>query len=171
MSININPKWQLDVPGDFPQSRDARVDFGDPLGEVRLPSDYLAFMRASDGAVLRDRDGWFLARFPAGTVIAEIDYLNEMQNVVRTSRGLSKTFTDRPGPAIPPRWIAIGFSEAEYMQVLLCADEASQEYGHVCGWYDAGNDPWMEGENTRGLGHVSDSFTTFMNGLTERGNL
>lgn len=170
MSITINPKWQLEVPGDFSVTRDGKVDYGGDLGLVAVPKDYIEFMQSSDGAVLRDRDGWFVAQFPAGSVVAEVDSIFEMENAVFASKTVNKTFAGASGPALPPTYISIGDCELERMDVLICVQDGSNDYGKVYVWHNT-TDPWMEGNNTKGLGYVADSFTDFMNNLTARENL
>ena len=162
MTININPKWQLDIPGEFTISKDGRVQFREPLGAVLLPRDYLDFMKMSDGAVLRYRDAWFIARFPQGIKIVEIDYLSEMENVIGHS------YVARM--SMPNGFISIGASELEEMDILIGVEEGSCDYGKIYAWKSS-VDPWMEGNNTIGLGFVADSFTEFMNNLTARENL
>ena len=162
MNIKINPKWQLDIPGEFEVSNDGRVQFRPPLGAIRLPSDYLEFMKMSDGAALRYRDAWFIAHFPQGLKIIEIDYLSEMENVIRR--------TDFIRHYIPEGFIKIGGCELEDMDVLIGIQESSKDFGKVYVWKSC-LEPWMEGNNTIGLGYVADSFNEFMNSLTARENL
>ncbi|KGJ01597.1 hypothetical protein SAMN04487972_1632 [Paracoccus halophilus] len=73
---------------------------------------------------------------------------------------------------VPDGFINIGHAEPgpDGIYVLLNVDANSQDYGKVYAWINA-NDPWMIGDNTRGLGFVADSFTEFMNNLTDRKNL
>lgn len=54
--------------------------------------------------------------------------------------------------------------------MLICVEEGSRDYGKVYAWKSS-QDPWMEGDNTIGLGFVANSFTEFMNNLTARENL
>lgn len=66
----------------------------------------------------------------------------------------------------------IGTAEGdkEYTSVLLSVRKREPDYGKVFTWMET-QDPWMEGDNTQGLGFVADSFTDFMNNLTDRKNL
>ena len=45
-------------------------------------------------------------------------------------------------------------------------DRKSPDFGKVYNWARAG-DPWGEGDNTEGLGFVTNSFTELMNNLSE----
>lgn len=170
MAIRINPKWQLDIPGEFPVLPDNRVAFGGVLGDVTLPKDYLDFMRLSDGAALRYRDAWFLARFAKGTVMAEIDYLAEMDNVIHRSNRLNTVFAGQVLPMLPPGHITIGGCEEAMLEVLLNVHPGHPDFGKVYVWRQS-QDGWMSGDNLQGLGFVADSFSDFMNALTARETL
>ncbi len=170
MSIIINPKWQLEVPGEFAVTSDGKIDYGGDLGLVAVPKDYVEFMQSSDGAVLRNRDAWFIATFPAGPVVAEVDSILEIENAIFSSKTRNKTFAEETGPNLPPTYICIGACEVVRMDVLICVVEGSADYGKIYVWHNS-NDAWMEGGNTKGLGYVADNFTDFMNNLTARENL
>ncbi|SFA52378.1 hypothetical protein SAMN04487972_109104 [Paracoccus halophilus] len=76
------------------------------------------------------------------------------------------------GYMVPKGYVDIGTAEGdkEYTSVLLSVRKGESDFGKVFTWMES-HDPWMEGENTQGLGFVADSFTEFMNNLTDRQNL
>ena len=168
MTIKINPKWQLDEPADVPLDQDGRFALLHGLSPIRLPDDYLAFLRISEGAALRDKDAHFLARFKDGIRILEIEWLGDLVTLeIGTSNYLLDNRQDR---LVPEGFAKIGFAEPGPYDVVLNVREGDADRGKVYVWLQA-LDPWMTGDNTLGLGWVADSFTEFMNGLTARENL
>ncbi|KGJ01598.1 hypothetical protein SAMN04487972_1633 [Paracoccus halophilus] len=73
---------------------------------------------------------------------------------------------------LPLGFMGIGYAEPapNGVDVVLNVDTSSLDYGKVYAWVRT-NDPWMTGNNKRGLGFVADSFTEFMNNLTDKKNL
>ncbi|MEJ6405057.1 SMI1/KNR4 family protein [Yoonia sp. 2307UL14-13] len=169
MEIRINPKWQTDIPGEFHVLPGGKIDFKKEAGIVTLPKDYLEFMLFSDGLGTRQRDGWFISQFTEGPVILPLEYLSEMENVIRGTNFRMATFIDRSGPAIPPGFIVIGATENDF-KVLLGVDENNADFGKVYAWPDS-MDAWMQGNNTKGLGLAGNTFTEFMNSLSARDEL
>ena len=170
--ITWNPKWQLKAPAAFDFNPDGSVTFKGPVGDVFLPADYVAFMQVSDGAALRDKGAWFIARFDDGVMLLQIEWLGDMRSVMLGTW----EFYEHPDPAthiLPQLFVNIGYADPAHpdgAEVVMNVVKGDPDYGKVYAWVKA-NDPWMTGDNTRGLGHVADSFTAFMNGLTDRENL
>lgn len=169
--INWNPAWQLNPPAKIAFKSDRKVTFEGPVGDVLLPKDYIDFLLVSDGAALRDRGSWFLARFADGTLLAEIEWLGGIDNAMGGTWNLY-IYPEPERNMVPEGFINIGYAEPgpDGIYVLLNVDTRNQDYGKVYAWIKA-NDPWMIGDNTRGLGFVANSFTEFMNNLTDRKNL
>ncbi len=162
-------EWQLYPPGVIPFNADGSVPFGDPLGGLFLPADYLGFMQRSEGAALRDRGSWFLARFQDGTLPCEIEWLGDMRNL-RLGTISCYRDPDMAQHCLPPTYVYIGYAEPGPYDVVMNALRGDPDYGKVYVWHHA-HDPWMTGSNTRGLGLVADSFTAFMNGLASKDKL
>lgn len=167
MNIKINPKWQLNPPATITHAGENKVDFKGSLGLVLLPKDYLKFMKISDGAVLRNRDAWFMANFSNHNMTLEIDYLSEIENVIFSA---SMVYNVNYASPLPAKFIVLGFCEKDEMNVLLCAEENSSDYGKIFAWRQS-YDPWMKGNNTQGLGFIANNFTEFMNNLRAKENL
>ncbi|MEL6476714.1 MAG: SMI1/KNR4 family protein [Pseudomonadota bacterium] len=165
MEIKINPKWQLNPPATLDLDAEGRLPLLRGLDPIRLPEDYAAFLRKSEGAALRDKDAHFLAHFKDGVRILEIEWLGNIKNLrVGTSNYLLDNQTDR---LIPDGYAKIGFAEPGPYDVVICVREGEEDYGKVYVWLQA-FDAWMTGDNSLGLGWVADSFTAFMNGLAAR---
>ncbi|MBK4218243.1 SMI1/KNR4 family protein [Paracoccus caeni] len=168
--IKWNPAWQLDPPAQIDINPDGTVTFEGPVGNVLLPKEYLDFLLISDGAALRDRGSWFLARFQNGLLVGEIEWLGGIDTVMGTTWNLY-VYPDPEKNKVPDGFINVGFAPGqEDMDILLNVNRSSSDFGKVYAWINA-DDPWMIGDNTRGLGFVANSFNEFMNNLTDRKNL
>jgi hypothetical protein len=163
------PEWQLDPPADITFNADGSVPFGEPIGDLHLPPDYLGFMQRSEGAALRDRGSWFLARFHDGTLMCEIEWLGDMRNLRLGTRSYYRD-PEMAQNYLPPTYVNIGFAEPGPMDVVMNVAVGGPDYGKVYVWFPS-RDPWMTGSNTRGLGYVAGSFADFMNGLAPKENL
>ena len=168
-----NPKWQLNPPTQFDFNSDGSVTFEGPVGSIFLPDDYIGFMQVSGGAALRDKGSWFIARFDGdGVALMQIEWLGSLDTVMFGTWRLYET----PEPEthrLPQKYVTIGFADPanpDGADVVMNVNRDDPDYGKVYVWITA-NDPWMTGDNTKGLGYVADSFTDFMNGLTDRENL
>jgi hypothetical protein len=162
-------EWQLDHPIEIPVNADGSVAFGDPVGDLFLPSDYLGFMQVSDGAALRDRGSWFFAQFLDRRLKCQVEWLGGWRNLRLGTR--SFYFGTDPEFLLPKTYANIGYAEPALHQneqspfeVVMSITSLSLDYGKVYIWSPS-HDPWMTGTNTRGLGFVADSFAAFMNGL------
>ena len=167
-----NPKWQLKEPATFDFNPDGSVTFKGPVGTVFLPADYVAFMQVSEGAGLRDTGAWFLARFDDGAALLQIEWLASIRTLM-SGTWRNNEYPEPERNRLPPTHVFIGHADPanpEGAEVVMNVHRGDPDYGKVYAWVRA-NDPWMTGDNTRGLGHVADSFTDFMNGLTEKENL
>ena len=168
MTININPKWQLNEPADVRLDANGKFPLLHGLNPMCLPEDYLAFMSKSEGAALKDRDGYFLAHFKDRIDILEIEWLGDLTNLeIGTSNYLLDNRKDR---LVPEGFAKIGFAEPGPYDIVMNVREGDADYGQIYVWLQA-FDPWMSGDNTLGFGWVADNFTAFMNGLTARENL
>lgn len=168
-----NPKWQLNAPGTFKFNADGSVTFRGPVvGDVFLPDDYVAFMQKSAGAALRDRGSWFMARFDEGVVLLQIEWLGDVRSLMLGTWA----FYETPEPEthkLPQKYVSIGYADPvnpNGADVVMNVVKDDPDFGKIYVWVKA-NDPWMTGDNTRGLGFVANSFTEFMNGLTEQEDL
>ncbi|KGJ02593.1 hypothetical protein IT41_17120 [Paracoccus halophilus] len=152
-------------------NRDGSVAFGGSVGDVFIPEDYRDFMLYTDGVGTKETGSWFLTRYRDGVKILELEYLSEFFSVVNQTWGF-KASLYHDGYTVPEGYMDIGTAEGdrEYTSVLLSVRKGESDYGKVFTWMQS-HDPWMEGENTQGLGFVADSFTDFMNNLAERKNL
>jgi hypothetical protein len=156
-------EWQLNPPADLPFNPDGTVAFGEPVGNLRLPADYIGFMSISEGAALRDKGSWFLGRFSDGLALFEIEWLGGVRNLILTTNSY------RRHGRVSPNHVFIGYAEPgpDGSDVVLNAAVGDPDYGKVFVWIRA-NDPWMTGDNTRGLGFVANSFNDFMNNLAPK---
>ncbi|MFM2390219.1 MAG: hypothetical protein RLZZ437_1774 [Pseudomonadota bacterium] len=160
------PEWQLRPPEDLPFNPDGSLAFGEPVGNLTLPSDYLGFKRRAGAAALRDRGSWFLARFDDGTLLCEIAWLGSWRSV----RLGTLNYNSDPDPAdrcLPPIFVSIGYAEPGPMDVVMNVEQGDPDFGKVYVWFPS-HDPWMTGTNTRELGFVANSFADFMNNLARR---
>lgn len=170
VGINWNPAWQLEPPARIDFNHDGSVAFKGPVGNVLLPEEYKNFLLKSDGAALRDRGSWFLAHFPAGVSIEEVEWLGGLESNKNMTWGFYP-YPQAEKNFLPPGFIGIGYAPGHQDNyILLATDPKSQDFGKVFIWARA-NDPWVTGDNTRGLGYVADNFAEFMNNLTEKKNL
>ncbi|WP_308917472.1 SMI1/KNR4 family protein [Jannaschia sp. LMIT008] len=170
--INWNPDWQLSEPSEFDFNPDGSITLRDPLNDVFLTRDYIEFMQRSNGAGLRDTGSWFMARFDEGVVLLQVEWLGNTRNLDLTTRSYYRHL-DPDTHLLPLKHVFIGFADPvnpEGADIVMNVQKGDPDYGKIYAWIRA-NDPWMTGDNTHGLGHVADSFTGFMNGLTERENL
>ncbi|PID35784.1 MAG: hypothetical protein CR993_08525 [Rhodobacterales bacterium] len=171
MAINWKPTWEREEPAEIIFNQDGSVHFDDLVGDVWLPEDYKEFMLYSNGLGTKDTNSWFVSDYPNGPKILELEYLSEFFSVKNGTLGFQvNMFHD--GYTVPKGYIDIGTAEgdANYTSVLLSVRKEAPDYGQVFTWMQT-QDPWMEGENTTGLGFVANSFTEFMNNLTARENL
>ena len=166
MNIIFNPEWQLDDdPAEFEIDKDGKIDFGEDQGLLRLPQDYLDFMAITNGAVLigDTKKSYFIIRFRDGTDIWPLDELYYDELVVsQTDAYQDGLYYDEKRCRIPPGYVTIANVNSHI--ALICAIEGHEDYGKIYGWRFS-QDPWMEGNNTFGLGYIADSFTAFMNNL------
>ncbi|GAA6176448.1 SMI1/KNR4 family protein [Sulfitobacter pacificus] len=157
--------WQLNDPAELNLNMDGSFTIKDPVGDIFLPDDYIAFMRRSEGAALRDRGSCFLGQFHDGVIIFEIEWLGSLRNLRLSTR---RNYYDDEAEDLLPRFLAfIGYAEPGPSDVLINVSKGDPDYGKVYVWTPA-KDPWMTGDNTRGLGWVADSFADFMNNLAPK---
>ncbi|MGL5011980.1 MAG: hypothetical protein ACRC6I_19085 [Paracoccaceae bacterium] len=73
------------------------------------------------------------------------------------------------GYTVPKGYVHIGQCEgdANYTDLQLCCIPGHPDYGKVFTWVNT-QDPWMTGDNTRGLGFAANSLTQLLNNLTQR---
>ena len=176
MAVRINPAWDLNDPGKINVNADGTVTFKGPVGDVLLPNAYTELLLASDGLGTKDTNAWFVALFPAGAVILELEWLGGLSNAMSVTWGYADAL-DHDLPLLPEGYIFIGRAAPHFedatkgeFDVLLCCLPDHQDYGKVFVW-PRSPDPWMEGENTHGLGLVADTFSNFMNNLSPRAEL
>jgi len=170
--MNWKTTWEKDDPAELTLNTDGSVTFSGPTGPVFLPDDYQAFLLTSDGIGAKDYDArWFVTTYPDGIKILELEYLSGFSSVQNLTWGFQENVY-HDGYTVPKGYIHIGTAEgdANYTSVLLSVRKGEPDYGKVFTWMQT-QDPWMEGDNTIGLGFVADSFTTFMNNLAPRDSL
>jgi hypothetical protein len=160
------PQWQLNQPAQLELNSDGSFPIGEPVGNVFLPPDYVSFMRHSEGAALRDKGSWFLGRFNEGVMLFEIEWLGRLRNLMLATRSY------RRHERLPAFYVFIGYAEPGPggSDVVMNVQPGDPDYGKVFVWIKA-NDPWMTGDNTRGLGFVANSFNDFMNNLAPKERL
>jgi hypothetical protein len=165
------PEWQLDQPANIELNEDGTVTFKGPIGRILLPDQYLAFLRHSDGAALRDKGSWFLGRFHDGVVLFEIEWLGGLDTAMHGTWAFYET-TDPALHKLPLTYVSIGYAEpgSGGSDVVMNVQPGDPDYGKVFVWIKA-NDPWMTGDNTRGLGFVANGFNDFMNNLAPKERL
>lgn len=166
MAIEIDPRWSLrGAPEHLPLTPDGAYKFGFKVGDLHLPKDFLAFLRAHDGGALRSGRSWFLAQFDDGARKMQIDWLG---NTISMETGTMTSFApDGSGQnLLPEGFVRIGYDELNTADILIKADPESPEHGHIFAWFNA-QDEWMTGDNTKGLGTIAPSFTEFMNTLRD----
>ncbi len=178
MELKIRPEWNLDDPASIDINTDGSVTFKGPVGDVFVPDEFLSFLRVSNGLGIDydDPNAWFLAYFPNGPVILNAYGVNNVRSIMLGTWGYFDN-EDHGRPLLPEGYIQLGRAapgqtdgtKGEF-DVLLCCLVEHHDYGKVFAWPQS-HDPWMEGENTIGLGFVANSFTEFMNNLTARENL
>jgi len=169
--IKWNSEWQLSKIEPIISSEGKEFIFKYNTSVSSLPADYLSFISTVDGAVISGatKKCCFIVRFAEGTEIWEIIELYGAESVINlTDASQTTVFYEGTHARTPPGYVWIGKSDDTH--VLLCALEGHSDYGKIYGWMFS-QDPWMEGTNTAGLGHIADSFTEFMNNLQEEGNL
>jgi len=160
-----NDRWQLSEPADIASNDDGSFTIKDPVGPVFLPDEYVAFMRKSEGAALRDKDAWFLGNFREGVVHFEMQWLGTMRNL---RLGTRRYYQDDPAESsLPETYAFIGSAEPGSSDVIMNVAKNDPDYGKIYVWTPA-KDPWMVGDNTRGTGWVADSFVDFMNNLAPK---
>lgn len=171
MSVIWKSEWEKEEPASIDFNADGSITFSGNVGDIFLPDDYKDFLLYSDGVGTKDTGTWFLSKYDDGIRILELEYLSEFFSVDnRTWSFRQNLYHD--GYTVPKGYIHIGTAEGdrEYTSVLLSVRKGEADYGKIFTWMQT-QDPWMEGENTQGLGFVADSFTEFMNNLTDRKNL
>lgn len=171
MDVNWRPEWEREDPADMSVNRDGSITFAGPVGKVFLPDEYKEFMMYTDGVGTKDTGTWFLTRYNDGVRILELEYLSDFFSVNNRTWGYRENLY-HDGYTVPEGYIHIGTAEGdkEYTSVLLSVRKGEPDYGKVFTWMET-QDPWMEGDNTQGLGFVANRFTEFMNNLTDRKNL
>lgn len=86
-----------------------------------LPEDYLNFMKKSDGAALRDRGSFFVAKFQDGPSIFEIEWLGKLNtDMFQTWDFYEYSASDTH--KLPKHYVSIGYAEPGFSRVVLCAD-------------------------------------------------
>lgn len=178
MEVKLRSQWELNDPARILFNSDGSVKFKGPVGDLFLPDDYLALLKITDGLGIDydDEDAWFVARFPNGPVILNAYGVKNLRGLMLSTWRYFDN-EDHGRPLVPDGFISIGtaapapsdIAKGEF-DVLLCCLRGHGDYGKVYAWPQS-EDPWMEGENTSGLGFVANSFTEFMNNLTDRKNL
>jgi hypothetical protein len=171
MTLTLRPHWRIKPPAPFTLNPDSTLKFSGPIGNVLLPQDYLAFLRNSDGLALRSDDSWFITRYDTGPKILQLEHLSALSSVMNMTWGYQDNVY-HDGYTVPKGYVRIGQCEgdAAYTDLQLCCIPGHSDYGRVFTWMNT-QDPWMTGDNMRGLGLAANSFTELMNNLTFKDRL
>jgi hypothetical protein len=150
---------------------DGTLTFSGPTGNVLLPPDYLAFMQLTDGAWTKGPDAWFITRYDSGVKILELEGVHGWRSVMLGTWGYQENLYHNEF-TVPQGYVSIGQCEgdAAYTDLQLCCIPGHPDYGRVFTWMNT-QDPWMTGDNMRGLGLAANSFTELMNNLTFKDQL
>ncbi|MBT0957823.1 SMI1/KNR4 family protein [Alphaproteobacteria bacterium KMM 3653] len=167
--LKWRPEWQRKEPASIPFNADGSVTFKGPVGDVVLPKEYSDFLQISEGAALRDRGSWFAGRFDEGVALFEIEWLGTLRNAMMQTWGYYEV-PEQEQHLLPPTYVFIGYAEPGPSDVVINVAQGDPDYGKVFVWTPV-REPWMTGQNTRGLGLVADSFNDFMNGLAAKDEL
>ncbi len=164
--ISWSDAWQKDTPIDPKVLSVGPIDFGGAIGSVVLPTDYLEFMRESDGLTIRDEERYFIGHCSSGSEVFRYEYGWSFSDVIHLSSSFYESMFHNEAE-LPKGYIGIAQADGDEstVQVLICVSKSSKDYGKVYCW-ELCHDPWMTGGNTIGLGFVANSFTDFMNSLT-----
>ncbi|MEM6532394.1 MAG: hypothetical protein AAF654_07210 [Myxococcota bacterium] len=167
MSLQIRDTWRFEPPDQIHFNADGTVDFGGKVGNVFLPKDYAELMTKLGPVTFEDEDNACMATYEDGRQIVVVEYLSEFSSVVLGTRRLYESmFHD--DFLVPPGFIY--FASGETQDIVMNVDAKSADFGKVYA-RPRTQDPLGQGDNTQGLGWIADSFTGFMNDLTEEDNL
>lgn len=173
MTIERNDCFRYHDPVEE-EFKDGRIAFiCNYLGEIRLPQDYAEFMKTSNGVKGFDCDACFIAHFPDGISIFEFDYIANWLSMKRTNSTHLATSSIVTKVNYPDGFAYIGRAMSDEVGeglILTGIDQNSPDYGKIYMLMSAA-DPYGEGDNTRGIGYVADSFTEFMNNFRPREEL
>ena len=171
MTIKIRSHWKLKAPANISLNPDQTMTFQGPVGDVLLPEDYLAFLRMTDGLWVKGPDSWFVTGYDVGPLILQLEGLVDLSSVMLGTWFYQENLY-HDDITVPPGYIKIGQAEgdADYTHVQLCCIPGHPDYGRVFTWMNT-QDPWMTGDNMRGLGLAANSFTELMNNLTYKDRL
>ncbi len=163
MELKVRDTWRFEPPEPIPFNADGSVSFGGRVGDVVLPEDYVALMARRGPVTFEGEDNACIAVYEDSNDVVVVEYLLDLSSVSLQSRMLYESaFHD--SVLVPPGFIVIASGEIE--DIVMNVDPNGPDFGRVYA-RERAQDPWGEGDNTRGLGLIADSFTEFMNELTQ----